>query len=162
MLEQENDLSVASGFERSSKNKDFDTNSALDSGFLSGPQAIYTGEIDSALDDDSSAPQQSSSSLSSKKSSDKFGQQKIQIDTNIDSGCISAQMISTGGIGEGGLPDWFNNLSIKDSPSINNLDGTKDKSNQQPSQQQQQQQQKSSIEANLWELCYAQDSDGDT
>ncbi|XP_055298376.1 NF-kappa-B inhibitor cactus isoform X2 [Sitodiplosis mosellana] len=127
--------------------------------------AIYSGEIDSALDDDSSlALSQSSSSL--KKASDKCSQQKIQIDTNIDSGCIvdSAQMISTGGVGEGGLPDWFNNLSIKDSPSINNLDGTKDKSNQQLSQQQQQQQQqqKSSIEANLWKLCYRQDSDGDT
>lgn len=161
MLEPENDLSMASGFERSSKNKDFDTNSALDSGFLSGPQATnYSGEIDSALGDDSSLlPPQLSLS---KKSSDKC-QQKIQIDTNIDSGCIvdSQSMISTGGVGEAGLSDWFNNLSVKDSPSINNLDGTKDKSNQQPSQQQQQQQ-KNNIEANLWKLCYLQDNDGDT
>lgn len=155
MLEQENDLSLASGFERSSKNKDLsETNSALDSGFLSGPQALFSGEIDSGLDGGLS-----DHSHQSHPSNDKS--QKTQVDTFTDSGVIddSSQMISGGGA-EPGLPDWFNNLSLKDSPSINNLDGTKEKSNQQ--QQQQQQQQKSNIEANLWKLCYRQDNDGDT
>ncbi|XP_031628965.1 NF-kappa-B inhibitor cactus [Contarinia nasturtii] len=145
MLEPENDLSMASGFERSSKNKDFDTNSALDSGFLSGPQAIYSGEIDSVLDDESSQ-------MSVTQSMDKSQKQQKHhtlIDTNIDSGCIvdsQIDMISKDCLTDHGLPDHFNNLSLKD-PSINNLDGSK-------SNQQQQ--------ANLWQLCYKQDNDGDT
>lgn len=150
MLEPENDLSMASGFERSSKNKDFDTNSALDSGFLSGPQAIYSGEIDSALDDNSAQ-------MSTKASSEPVQTQQKQhlhIDTNIDSGCIldsQSDMILKGCVTDDGLPDYFNNLSIKD-PSINNLDGNK--SNQSSQRQQQR--------ANLWKLCYQQDNDGDT
>lgn len=144
MLEQENDLSLASGFECSQKNKDFDTNSALDSGFLSGPQAIYSGDLDSALSDNESAQ------LSHKKDQT-YHQPKIQIDTNTDSGCIvDSQMISTGT--ESGLPDWFNNLSLRDSPSINNLDATKEKSNQS----------KNNNEAKLWKIAYRQDNDGDT
>lgn len=142
MFEQENDLSLASGFERSPKNKDYsEQNSALDSGFLSGPQAIFSGELDSAIDD-------SATKLPSKEP-----MQKIQVDTYTDSGIIDdSQMISTG-IGETGLPDWFNNLSIKDSSTINNLDGAKEKSNQQKT---------NTIEANFWKLCYRQDNDGDT
>lgn len=143
MLEPENDLSLASGFERSSKSKDFESNSALDSGFISGPQAIYSGEIDSALDDDLPVP--------SSKSKDQTSSPKNQIDTNIDSGCLTdSEMISTGF--EAGLPEWFNNLSLKNTPSINNLDGTKEKSNQS----------KSNNEAKLWQICYKQDNDGDT
>lgn len=146
MLEQENDLSLASGFERSSKNKDLsEQNSALDSGFLSGPQAIFSGELDSAIDD--------STKLPSSNKQQKESLQKIQVDTYTDSGIIDdSQMISTGVV-DVGLPDWFNNLSIKDSPTINNLDGAKDKSNQQKP---------SHIEANIWERCYRQDNDGDT
>lgn len=145
MLEQGNDLSLASGYEHSSKNKDCDSNSGLDSGFLSGPQAIYSGELDSALSDDSS------SQLTSKKDNQTH-QPKIQIDTNVDSGCIvDSQMISTGG-NEAGLSDWFNNLSLRDSPTINNLDATKEKSNQS----------KNKNEAKLWKLAYRQDNDGDT
>lgn len=144
MLESESDLSLASGFERSSKSKDCDTNSAVDSGFISGPQAIYSGELDSALDDDLPAH--------SPKSKEPLHQQpKIQIDTNIDSGCLTdSEMISTGF--EAGLPEWFNNLSLKNTPSINNLDGTKEKSNQS----------KNNNEAKLWQICYKQDNDGDT
>lgn len=150
MFEQENDLSVASGYGRSSKNKDFDTNSALDSGFLSGPQAIYSGEINSASDDDDHH------SMPMQKSSTEKCQQQLQIDTNIDSGCIiDSQMFSKGD--ETGLPENFNNLSIKENPLINNLDSIKEKSNQQQYQQQLPQQRN-----NLWKSCYRQDNDGDT
>lgn len=156
MLEQENDLSLASGFERSSKNKDFSENSAVDSGFLSGPQAIYSGELDSTLNEHSDR-------LPSKENQ--------QIDTFTDSGCIddSAQltskdkrqqtyhdtntdsgiMITGGGVSETGLPDWFKNLSIKEASNFNNLDATKEKSSNQQKN-------------NLWEQCYRQDNDGDT
>lgn len=160
MLEQENDLSLASGFERSSKNKDFSENSAVDSGFLSGPQAIYSGELDSTLNEHS----------------DRLpSNEKQQIDTFTDSGCIddSAQltskdkrqptyhhtntnintdsgiMIMDGGVSEAGLPDWFKNLSIKEADNFNNLDATKEKSSNQQKN-------------NLWEQCYRQDNDGDT
>lgn len=156
MLEQENDLSSASGFERSSKNKDFsESNSALDSGFLSGPQAIYSGEI-SALDD-------SSDNLPSKEK-----HQSSHIDSYIDSGIIddstqltskdkqqktnvntdSGIMISTDNATETGLNDCFKNLSVKDAANYNNLDATKEKSNQQMNI--------------LWKLCYRQDNEGDT
>lgn len=83
MLEQENDLSLASGFERSSKNKDLcEENLGVDSGFLSGPQ-----EIDSGLD------------LPQTKEEPK---QKISTDTNMDSGAIVDSEFLSG----------LNNLSI--------------------------------------------------
>lgn len=161
MLEQENDLS--SGFERSSKNKDLsETDSALDSGFLSGPQPIYSGALDGDLDVDDHHDRHIDSAPKDKQSHSKQHQQQQVVDSGIltdtleESGIFSSEMISSGT--EPGLPDWFNNLSIKDSPSINNLDSTKEKLT--ASNQQLQQQQKT--EANLWKLCYIQDNDGDT
>lgn len=84
MLDQENDLSLASGFEHSSKNKDLcEENLGADSGFLSGPQ-----EFDSGLD----LPQ-------SKEQPD---HQKIATDTMMDSGAIVDSQIVSG----------LNNLSL--------------------------------------------------
>lgn len=151
MLEQGNDTSLGSGFEHSSKNKDFENNSALDSGFLSGPQDLYSGEL---TDNSEHLPSKEKHQLShhidtytdsgciddSTQLTSKDKHQ--QIDTNIDSGIMISSGVETG------LSDWFNNLSVKDTANFNNLDGTKDKSNQQKN--------------NLWELCYRQDNDGDT
>lgn len=155
MLGPESDLST-SGLDHSSKvAKDLaEANLTLDSGFISETNAAYSREFDSALDDDT-------------KSQPKEKHQKqSQIDTNIDSGVIedhefpsesnqSSHMILRGSGSDVGLPDWFNNLSLKDSPSINNLDGRKEKSNSQ--------QKSTDLQANeLWKLCFRQDAEGDT
>lgn len=165
MLEQENDLSLASGFERGSKNKDFsETNSELDSGFLSGPQQIFSGELSSGAIDSidmklkDSRHHSTTSSQSQQKNasaSDSF------VDLGISADLSSSQMKSGGG--ETGLSDWFNNLNIKDSSSINNLDATKEKiATTVIAANVASQQQKINVDANLWERCYRQDNDGDT
>lgn len=134
MLRQTND-NLASGFDRNSKTKDFDTNSALDSGCISGPQTSYSDELESGCID--SAPMISTPN-------EKL-QQSIEM---LDSGlCLSSQCMSGDNI-DAELNEKFNNLSCKES---NNLEATKD--NTKPM---------NSIEANLWKLCYRQDNDGDT
>lgn len=167
MFEQENDLSLASGFERGSKNKDLsETNSELDSGFLSGPQQIFSGELSSGPID---SVELKSKEIRHHSSTTGQSQQKNAPatdtfeDLGISADLSSSQMISHGG--ETGLSDWFNNLNIKDSPSINNLDAAKEKtavSTTNATANAANQQSKSSIEANLWKLCYRQDNDGDT
>lgn len=156
----QNDLSVSGGTERSTKGgKDFsETNSALDSGFLSGPQANYSSEFDSSLGESSS------SQLSVKTKPQPPSKSAVQTDTNIDSGVIDDHDLSHMIIGSGnnvGLPEWFNNLSLNESPSINNLDEKKEKSTSTTEQKAIQQKTKE-IQANLWKLCYQQDEDGDT
>lgn len=164
MLEQENDLSLASGFERGSKNKDLsETNSELDSGFLSGPQQIFSGELSSdSLDaKDSCHHHHSSSTTTSSQNQQKsVSTSDSFVDLGISADLSSSQMKSGGG--ETGLSDWFNNLNIKDSPSINNLDAAKEKITTGTAATAASQQSKSNIEANLWKLCYRQDNDGDT
>lgn len=170
MLEQENDLSLASGFERGSKAKDLsETNSELDSGFLSGPQQIFSGELSSSggIDAKDSHHHSNTTSVTSSQqnqqksasTSDSFVDLGISADISLSSSS-TAQMKSGGG--ETGLSDWFNNLNIKDSPSINNLDAAKEKIASSTAVTVASQQQKSTIEANLWKLCYRQDNDGDT
>lgn len=167
MLEQENDLSLASGFERGSKNKDLsETNSELDSGFLSGPQQIFSGELSSGAIDSidlssKSKESRTSSHHSSGLSSTKSQQQKgsvadcdLSVDLGISADLSSSQMKSGGGETTG-LSDWFNNLNIKDSPPINDLDFSKEKNNRDS------QQPKINVES-LWKICYQQDNDGDT
>lgn len=170
MLEQENDLSLASGFERGSKNKDLsETNPDLDSGFLSGPQQIFSGELSSGNIDsiDLKSKDSRSHHSSSTKSQSQQKSASIDSDSFVDLGIsadLSSSQMKTGG-GETGLSDWFNNLNIKDSPSINNLDATKEKlatitttttTANVPSHPP-----KINVEA-LWNLCYQQDNDGDT
>lgn len=170
MLEQENDLSLASGFELGSKNKDLsETNSELDSGFLSGPQQLFSGDLSSGAIDSKSKESRHHSSIVSTPASQSQQKSASASDSFVDLGIsadlssLSSMQMKSGG-GETGLSDWFNNLNIKDSPSINNLDAAKEKivtsisstanaASQQP---------KSNIEANLWKLCYRQDNDGDT
>lgn len=152
----QNDLS-ASGSNKKSVKELSDTNSALDSGFLSGPQANYSTEFDSSLGEESSS-KLSMSNIKSQPLS------KTQTDTNIDSGVIDDLSTSQMIIGSGtnvGLPDWFNNLSLNESPSINNLDEKKDKTTV-AEQQKLIQQKTKEIQSNLWKLCYQQDDEGDT
>lgn len=157
MLDQENDLSLASGFEHSSKNKDLrETNSPVDSGFISGPQAIYSGELDDSEDQ-----------LESEEKHHHYHHQLSHNDTYTDSGCIddsthltlrdkhnqthidtntdSGIMISGGSVGEAVLANRLNNLSLN--KIHNDLDAAKEKINQQK---------------NLWKTCYRQDNEGDT
>lgn len=155
MLEQENDLSLASSFERGSKNKDLsETNPDLDSGFLSGPQQIFSGELSSGNIDSidlKSKDSRSHHSSSTKSQSQQKGA-SIDSDTFVDLGIsadLSSSQMKTYG-GETGLSDWFNNLSVKD-PSKNDLDTHKEKPIP-PSLPCQ----------TLWKICYAQDNDGDT
>lgn len=148
------DLST-SGLDHNSKiAKDLaEANLTLDSGFLSETHATYSNEFDSALDDDTKS-----------QSKEKHQhQQQSEIDINIDSGVIedheyssqsNPHMIQRGSGSNIGLSDWFDNLSLKDSPSINDLDGKREKSNTQ--------QKSTDKQANLWKLCYRQDTEGDT
>lgn len=174
MLEQENDLSLASGFERGSKNKDLsEINSELDSGFLSGPQQIFSGELSSGTIDsiDLKSKENRNNNRSSSTSTKSQSQQKTvsaDCDSSVDLGIsadLSSSQMKSGG-GETGLSDWFHNLNIKDSPTINNLDATtKEKiavsttittANNVANQQS-----KINVEQ-LWKICYQQDNEGDT
>lgn len=162
MLEQENDLSLASGFERGSKNKDLsEVNSELDSGFLSGPQQIFSGELSSgnidSIDLKSKDSHHSSSTKSQSQQKNAFIDSDSFVDLGISADLSSSEMKMSGA--ETGISDWFNNLNIKDTPSINNLDTTKERI---PAAT-------TTTSANvginfesLWKICYQQDNDGDT
>lgn len=131
-----------------------------DSGFLSGPQNLYSSE---SLDSHSDiVPNEQEDKQQEPMVQDK----QILESTGADSGFLSGQIDNTkDNQGEtmlfrdsidGNMSEWFVGLNLKNSSvPFNNLGSTQNTGGEAPYS-------KKLSKRALWEICYVQDADGDT